>query len=156
MTRKQHRIVAIAFILCGVSLAVCLSLYALRTNVTYFLTPTDLVSANSRPFAEGRYVRLGGQVVYGSVEKKNLTTRFTVTDLKNDVNVEYTGIVPDLFKEGKGVVAIGTYDGVFHAKQILAKHDENYTPPDVAKILKDNKNNLNLNNAKDEKNGGKK
>ena len=138
MTRKQQRIATITFIVCGIALAVALSLYALRDNVTYFMTPTDLVSANSRPFAGGKYIRLGGQVEFGSIEKTGLVTRFVVTDLVNDVPVEYSGVVPDLFKEGKGVVAIGTYDGIFHASQILAKHDENYTPPDVAKVLKEN------------------
>lgn len=138
MTRKQQRIAAIAFVLCGLAIAIGLSLYALRSNVTYFLTPTDLVSANSRPFAGGKSVRLGGQVEFGSVEKTGLITRFTVTDLVNDVNVEYSGIIPDLFKEGKGVIALGTYDGTFHATQILAKHDENYTPPELAKVLKKN------------------
>lgn len=138
MNRRQQRIATIAFIICGVALAVALSLYALRDNVTYFKTPTDLLTI---PRAEntGKFIRLGGQVEFGSIEKTGLVTRFTVTDLINDVPVEYSGVIPDLFKEGKGVVAIGTYDGTFHAKQILAKHDENYTPPDVAKVLEKNK-----------------
>lgn len=137
MTRKQQRIATIAFIICGVALAVALALYALRDNVTYFKTPTDLLTM-PRDQNTVKFIRLGGQVEFGSVEKTGLVTRFIVTDLVNDVPVEYSGVIPDLFKEGKGVVAIGTYDGTFHAKQILAKHDENYTPPEVAKVLKQN------------------
>lgn len=137
MTRRQQRIAAISFIVSGIALAVALSLYALRDNVTYFKTPTDLLTL-PRSAATAKFIRLGGQVEFGSIEKTGLVTRFTVTDLVNDIPVEYSGVVPDLFKEGKGVVAIGTYDGVFHASQILAKHDENYTPPDVAKALKQN------------------
>jgi cytochrome c-type biogenesis protein CcmE len=137
MTRKQQRIATILFIVCGIALAVTLSLYALRDNVTYFKTPTDLLTM-PRNQNTAKFIRLGGQVEFGSVEKTGLVTRFTVTDLVNDVPVEYSGVIPDLFKEGKGVVAIGTYDGTFHAKQILAKHDENYTPPEVEKVLKQN------------------
>ncbi|MDB5491302.1 MAG: Cytochrome c-type biosis protein CcmE, heme chaperone, partial [Micavibrio sp.] len=137
MTRKQQRIATIAFIVTGIAFAVALSLYALRDNVTYFKTPTDLITM-SRNQNTTKFIRLGGQVEFGSIEKTGLVTRFVVTDLVNDVPVEYSGIVPDLFKEGKGVVAIGNYDGTFHASQILAKHDENYTPPDVAKVLKQN------------------
>ena len=135
MTRKQQRIAAIVLVLCGAAVAVGLSLFAMRSNVTYFFSPTDLVSANSRPFAGGKSIRLGGMVVYGSMEKSGLTAKFVVTDMKYDVPVEYTGITPDLFREGKGVVAVGTYDGIFHATQILAKHDENYMPPEVTKAL---------------------
>src|SRR4051812_6153427 len=104
MTRKQQRIATILFIVCGIALAVALSLYALRDNVTYFKTPTDLLTM-PRTASTAKYIRLGGQVEFGSIEKTGLITRFTVTDLVNDVNVEYSGIVPDLFKEGKGVVA---------------------------------------------------
>ena len=135
MTRKQQRIAAIVFVLLGVGVAAGLVLFALRDNVTFFLTPTDLVKANSRPFAGGKAVRLGGLVVYGTVEKDGLETRFVVTDLNNDVAVEYHGLLPDLFREGQGVVVTGMYDGTFHATQLLAKHDENYMPPEVAKSL---------------------
>lgn len=140
MTRKQQRLTAIALVFCGVALAAGLVLYALRDNVTFFLTPTDLVSASAQPFAGGRSVRLGGLVVYGSVEKSGMVTRFTVTDLKHDVAVEYHGIVPDLFREGQGVVVTGTYDTdfIFRATQLLAKHDENYMPPELARKLEEN------------------
>ena len=144
MTRKQQRIATIAFIISGVAIAVALSLYALRDNVTYFKTPTDLITM-PRTANTTQFIRLGGQVEFGSIEKTGLVTRFVVTDLVNDVPVEYSGVVPDLFKEGKGVVAIGTYDGIFHASQILAKHDENYTPPDVAKVLKENAGKASMN-----------
>ena len=137
MTRRQQRIAAISLVLLGVACAAGISLFALRDNVTFFFTPTDLVSASARPFAGGKAIRLGGLVVYGSVEKDGLMTRFVVTDMKQDVPVEHEGIMPDLFREGQGVVATGTYDpdGIFRASQILAKHDENYMPPEVAKSL---------------------
>lgn len=137
MNRRQQRILAISLVLCGVACAAGLTLFALRDNVTFFLTPTDLVSANSSPFAGGKVVRLGGLVVYGTVEKDGLLTKFVVTDMNEDVPVEHHGIMPDLFREGQGVVATGTYDAdhIFRATQILAKHDEKYMPPDVAKSL---------------------
>ena len=140
MTRKQQRLAAIGLVLCGVAMAAGLALYALRDNVTFFMTPTDLVSASSQPFAAGKAVRLGGLVVYGTVEKSGLMTRFVVTDMKNDLPVEYQGIVPDLFREGQGVVVTGTYDAdnIFRATQLLAKHDENYMPPELAKKLEEN------------------
>ncbi len=135
MTRRQQRITAIVLVLLGAAVAAGLVLFALRDNVTFFLTPTDLAQASSRPFAGGKAVRLGGLVVYGTVEKNGLDTRFVVTDLNNDIPVEYHGILPDLFREGQGVVVTGTFDGTFRATQLLAKHDENYMPPEVAKSL---------------------
>jgi len=138
MTRRQQRITAIILVLLGAAVAAALVLFALRDNVTFFLTPTDLAQASSRPVAGGKAVRLGGLVVYGTVEKQGLITRFVVTDLNNDIPVEYNGILPDLFREGQGVVVTGTYDGTFHATQLLAKHDENYMPPEVEKMLEKN------------------
>ncbi|MGZ9109259.1 MAG: cytochrome c maturation protein CcmE [Micavibrio sp.] len=138
MTRKQQRITAIILVLLGAAVAAALVLFALRDNVTFFLTPTDLAQASSRPFAGGKAVRLGGLVVYGTVEKQGLVTRFVVTDLNNDIPITYHGILPDLFREGQGVVVTGTYDGTFHATQLLAKHDENYMPPEVGKMLEKN------------------
>lgn len=138
MTRKQQRITAIILVLLGAAVAAALVLFALRDNVTFFLTPTDVAQVSVRPFAGGKAVRLGGLVVYGTVEKQGLVTRFVVTDLKNDIPVVYHGILPDLFREGQGVVVTGTYDGTFHATQLLAKHDENYMPPEVEKMLEKN------------------
>jgi len=137
MNRRQQRITAISLVLLGVACAAGLPLFALRDNVTFFLTPTDLVSASSRTFAGGKTIRLGGLVVYGTVEKNGLLNKFVVTDRNEDVPVEHEGIMPDLFREGQGIVATGTYDpdGVFRASQILAKHDEEYMPPEVAKTL---------------------
>lgn len=136
MTRKQQRLAAIALVFCGIAVATGLSLFAMRGNVTYFKSPTDIITT---PPAPNQTIRLGGVVVYGTIEKSGLVTRFVVTDLKNDFPVEFSGIVPDLFKEGKGVVVIGHYtdrNSPFIATQLLAKHDENYMPPDVAKSLK--------------------
>lgn len=137
MNRRQQRITAISLVLLGVACAAGLTLFALRDNVTFFFTPTDLVSTSARPFAGGKAVRLGGLVVYGTVEKDGLLTKFVVTDMNYDVPVEHNGIMPDLFREGQGVVATGTYDadGIFRASQVLAKHDEKYMPPEVAKSL---------------------
>ncbi|HEY8189150.1 MAG TPA: cytochrome c maturation protein CcmE [Micavibrio sp.] len=139
MTRKNQRLAAIILVLAGISAAAGLSLYALRGNVTFFMTPTDILAAGS---AHKKPVRLGGMVVYGTVERKGMTTRFMVTDYANDLQVEYTGIVPDLFREGQGIVATGTVDrdGLFQASQLLAKHDEKYMPPEVTKALGKNKN----------------
>lgn len=137
MNRRQQRITAISLVLFGVACAAGLTLFALRDNVTFFQTPTDLVSASSRPYAGGKTIRLGGLVVYGTVQKDGLMTKFVVTDMNEDVPVEHEGIMPDLFREGQGIVATGTYDedGIFRATQILAKHDEEYMPPEVAKTL---------------------
>ena len=131
MTRKNQRLAAIFLILAGVAVAAGLSLYALRGNVTFFMTPTDLAAAEA-----GKTVRLGGMVVYGTIERDGLTTRFTVTDYANDLPVEYTGIVPDLFVEGSGVVADGRMqaNGTFVADKLLAKHDENYVPRELEEM----------------------
>lgn len=138
MTRKNRRLVALALILTGVALATALLLFALRQNVTYFMSPTDLVSTSARPLAGGRPIRVGGMVVYGTVKREGTITRFTITDNENNVVIEYDGIVPDLFREGQGIIATGTIndDHVFIATQLLAKHDENYMPPEVAKAMK--------------------
>ena len=115
------------------AVAAALVLNAFQSNLVFFFTPTQ-IAANEVP--KGRAFRIGGLVVEKSLarERDGLTVRFMVTDTANTVPVVYTGILPDLFKEGKGVVAqglIGT-DGVFHASEVLAKHDENYMPPAAA------------------------
>jgi cytochrome c-type biogenesis protein CcmE len=130
MTLKQKRL---ALILGGVlllSAATGLVLYALQDNLAFFYTPTQ-VQAKEAP--QGRTFRVGGLVEVGSVKRTGLDVSFRVTDTAQIVPVTYTGILPDLFKEGKGVVAQGTLgtDGIFRAKEVLAKHDENYMPPEA-------------------------
>ena len=120
--------------LVGLGLASWLVLNALDNNLSYFFSPTE-VAENKAP---GDHVfRLGGLVESGSLQRgQELTVRFVVTDNANKVNVEYTGILPDLFQEGQGVIAQGRMNnGVFVADEVLAKHDENYMPPEVADAL---------------------
>jgi cytochrome c-type biogenesis protein CcmE len=116
-------------------LATGLVLAAFDEGVTYFYSPSDLVE---RQVPEGRMLRIGGLVEEGSVTRgKGLTVAFSVTDLAHSVAVQYSGILPDLFREGQGVVAVGKLgqDGVFTASEVLAKHDENYMPPEAADAL---------------------
>ena len=117
--------------------AAALVLNAFQSNLVFFFTPSQ-VMANEAP--RDRAFRIGGMVETGSVKRQNdgLTVRFTVTDTARAIPVVYVGILPDLFREGKGVVAQGKLgsDGVFHASQVLAKHDENYMPPEAAHALK--------------------
>lgn len=128
------------WIVAGVALlgvAVALVLNAFRSNLVFFFTPSQ-VAANEAP--KNRAFRIGGLVEAGSVarDKDALTVRFMVTDTAKTIPVVYTGLLPDLFKEGKGVVAQGKLgsDGVFRASEVLAKHDENYMPPEAAEALK--------------------
>jgi cytochrome c-type biogenesis protein CcmE len=119
------------------AVAVGLILFALNDQIVFFQSPSDIV-AKSVP--EGQRIRLGGLVEEGSVERsKNAEVRFAVTDTVERVNVVYVGLLPDLFREGQGVVAEGRMepDGVFHADNVLAKHDETYMPKEVADALKD-------------------
>lgn len=136
MKPRQKRFVFIAVALAGVALAVGLVLYALRGNVNLYFTPTQVFN-NEVP--KGRSFRIGGLVEEGSVkrEKDGLTVNFVITDTHKSIPVVYKGILPDLFKEGKGVVAQGTVEnGVMRAEEVLAKHDENYMPPEAADALK--------------------
>ena len=132
--KPRHR--RFAWIGAGVLLlavAAALVLNAFQSNLVFFFSPTD-VAENRAP--QGRAFRIGGMVVEKSLTRGSdgLTVRFSVTDTAKTVPVVYTGILPDLFKEGKGVVAQGKIgaDGVFHATEVLAKHDENYMPPEAA------------------------
>jgi cytochrome c-type biogenesis protein CcmE len=125
------------FGLFGVSVALGLILYALRAQTDYFYTPA-LIASGAAP--SDQRIRAGGMVVKGSLKKPtdSLNVSFQITDFKSTVNVQYTGILPDLFKEGSGVVGTGKlHNGVFVAEEILAKHDEKYMPPDVTAALKD-------------------
>ena len=136
MKPRHKRALAISCGLAALGVAVALVLNAFNSNLVFFFSPTQ-VSANEAP--QGRSFRIGGLVEEGSIkrETQGLTTRFVVTDLAKTIPVTYTGLLPDLFKEGKGVVAQGKLgaDGIFRADQVLAKHDENYMPPEAADAL---------------------
>jgi cytochrome c-type biogenesis protein CcmE len=136
MTRKQRRLTLIAVGLGVLGLAAALILNALRDSIVFFNSPTDLVEQHIRP---GARIRLGGLVEQGSLSRgDNLNVRFQVTDGNHAIAVAYQGILPDLFREGQGVVAEGTLEAndLFKADTVLAKHDENYMPKEVADALK--------------------
>lgn len=130
MKTRHKRIALIIAGLAAVGIASALVLNAFRSNLVFFFTPTQ-IAAHEAP--TGRSLRIGGLVEAGSLQRDGVTVRFTVTDTAHRLPVVYTGILPDLFKEGKGVVAQGELgaDGVFQAREVLAKHDENYMPPGV-------------------------
>jgi len=137
LTLRAKRFIWIAVGVAIVATAMTLVLRAFNSNLVFFFTPSE-VSQNKAP--KDRTFRLGGLVTEGSVKRKpdGLTVMFAVTDTVQTIPVTYTGILPDLFKEGKGIVAqgkVGT-DGVFRASEVLAKHDENYMPPEAAEALK--------------------
>ena len=128
--RKKTLFILLAVVV-GVGIAVGLALYALRQNLNLFYTPTQLVQQEA---PEGRRIQVGGLVMQGSVQRApdSLEVRFTITDLKHQVDVTYSGILPDLFREGQGIVANGRFEnGVVRADEVLAKHDETYMPPQV-------------------------
>ncbi len=136
MKPKKRRLVIILAGLSLFGLATGLVLAAFDEGVTYFYSPTDLAL---REVPQGRMLRIGGLVEEESlVRGEGLTVTFRVTDLAESVPVQYSGILPDLFREGQGVVAVGKLeqDGVFVASEVLAKHDENYMPPEAAEALK--------------------
>jgi cytochrome c-type biogenesis protein CcmE len=136
MTRKQRRLVLIGASLSVLAIAAALVLSALRESIVFFNSPTDVAEKRALP---GTRMRIGGLVKPGSLERgKNLQVRFAVTDGKTDIAVHYHGIVPDLFREGQGVVAEGKLEpgGVFAADTVLAKHDERYMPREVVDALK--------------------
>ena len=137
MKPRQKRAMFIVAGVAGVGLAVLLVLNALKSNVSLYFTPTQVMNHEA---PEGRSFRIGGLVQVGSVqrEKDGLTVNFIITDMVKSMPVIYKGILPDLFKEGKGVVAQGKMesDGLMHAEEVLAKHDENYMPPEAADALK--------------------
>ena len=137
MTPRQRRMVLVLGIVAGVAIAGALALQALRSNVMFFFDPTQVAQGEAP--VEKRF-RLGGMVKVGTVKRApgSLDIRFIVTDYKRDVPVMYTGVVPDLFRENQGVVAHGKLarNGIFVADEILAKHDENYMPPEVARAIK--------------------
>jgi cytochrome c-type biogenesis protein CcmE len=136
MTRKQRRLSLIGAALGVLALAVALILGALKDSIVFFNSPTDVVEKQVKP---GTRIRIGGLVKEGSVWRgESLAVRFEVTDGRSTVAVAYQGLLPDLFREGQGVVAEGTLDptGTFRADSVLAKHDETYMPKEVADALK--------------------
>ena len=136
MKPRQQRMVLIGGVLVGVAIAVGFGVRAFQENLSYFFSPSEVAAGKS---PAGRSFRLGGMVVNDSVQREagSLTVDFTVTDFANTVPVRYTGVLPDLFKEGKGVVVRGQVgnDGKFVAQEVLAKHDENYMPPEAANAI---------------------
>ena len=136
MTRRQQRVVLVVALVLGVAGAAALALRAIGENMLYFFSPSQVIAGEAP--TEQRF-RVGGLVVANSVERASdsLTVEFEVTDQAETVAVRYSGILPDLFREGQGIVAIGRLnaDGVFVADQVLAKHDENYMPPEVHEAL---------------------
>jgi cytochrome c-type biogenesis protein CcmE len=136
MTPRRKRMTLVFGIIAGVSVAGALALNAFRQNVTFFFDPTQ-VAAGQAP--AGERFRLGGMVTKGSVQRApgSLEVHFVVSDFKHEIPVSYTGVLPDLFREGQGVVAHGRMSGnIFVADEVLAKHDEKYMPPEVARSLK--------------------
>ena len=130
MKPRHKRIALITGGLAALGIASLFVLNALDSNIAFFVTPSE-IAAGKAP--QGKIFRVGGMVKEGSLRRDNLTVHFVVTDTAKDVPVAYTGILPDLFKEGKGAVAQGKIgpDGVFTASEVLAKHDENYMPPEA-------------------------
>jgi cytochrome c-type biogenesis protein CcmE len=128
----------VLLILAGVGVASTIAFYSLQQNMLYFQSPSELAL---QPIPPGRQFRLGGLVKPGTVSRQGdgLATRFVVTDGPREITVEYVGILPDLFREGQGVIARGALNegGLFEASEVLAKHDENYMPPEVAEALEE-------------------
>ena len=135
MKPRHKRLAVIAGVVASVAVAAGLVLNAFQSNLVFFYSPSQVVAKEA---PQGKSFRVGGLVKEGSVKRNGTEVQFAVTDTAQTMNVKYVGILPDLFKEGKGVVAqgqIGT-DGVFVAREVLAKHDENYMPPEAAEALK--------------------
>ena len=137
MTPRRKRMLTVAAILVGVGVATAFALQAFQKNLLYYYSPTQILAGEA---PDSRSFRVGGLVQDGSVQRApgSLEVRFTLTDFANTVGVSYTGVLPDLFREGQGIIARGKLrdDGVFVAEEVLAKHDENYMPPEVKDSLK--------------------
>ena len=135
MKRKHKRLTFVGLALLLIGAAAALTLSAFEENIVFFQSPTDILTKNIPP---NKRLRLGGLVEEGSIKKQgDAVVTFRITDMTNTVNVSYRGILPDLFREGQGVVTEGVYiAGVFTADEVLAKHDETYMPPEVADALK--------------------
>jgi len=135
MTRKKRRLYILLLCAIGLGSATALTLTAFQDNLVFFRSPSDIAREAPPP---GRAFRLGGLVEAGSVEREGASVRFRVTDGASTIAVSYNGVLPDLFREGQGVVTQGTMrpDGSFVAREVLARHDETYMPPEVADALK--------------------
>ena len=137
MTPRQKRMATVAAILVGVGIATAFALQAFQKNLLYYYSPTQILAGEA---PASRSIRVGGLVQDGSVQRApgSLEVRFTLTDYANTIGVSYTGVLPDLFREGQGIIARGRLagDGVFVAEEVLAKDDENYMPPEVKDSLK--------------------
>ena len=136
MTPRRKRLLAVVAIVAGVGIATALALLAFRDNLLYFYNPSQVFAGDA---PTGRTFRIGGMVTEGSLQRTDgsLEVRFVVTDYRQSIPVRYEGLLPDLFREGQGVIAHGklTESGEFVADEVLAKHDENYMPPEVAESL---------------------
>ena len=134
MKPRHRRLAIVGGVVCAVGAAAALVLDAFQSNLVFFYSPSQIAA---REAPAGRTFRVGGMVVEGTVKRDGTKVSFVVTDTAKSIPVRYEGILPDLFKEGKGVVAQGQLqDGVFVAREVLAKHDENYMPPEAAEALK--------------------
>lgn len=134
--KRKQRLIIVLFIVFGVSAAVGLTMYALSQNINLFYSPTQIAEGEA---PKNTRIRAGGMVVEGSVKRdqNSLNVTFDVTDYEKSVTIHFDGILPDLFREGQGIVAQGELDSnnVLQASEVLAKHDENYMPPEVAEAL---------------------
>ena len=137
MTPRQKRMATVAAILVGVGIATAFALQAFQKNLLYYYSPTQILAGEA---PASRSIRVGGLVQDGSVQRApgSLEVRFTLTDYAHTIGVSYTGVLPDLFREGQGIIARGRLagDGVFVAEEVLATHDETYMPPEVKDSLK--------------------
>jgi cytochrome c-type biogenesis protein CcmE len=135
--KRKKRMTLIGLMLAGIAIAAGFALQAFNENLMFFYAPSEVVAGEA---PTGRMIRVGGLVTDGSVQRQSdgLTVQFDVTDNEETITVQYTGILPDLFREGQGIVAHGRLqqDQLFVAEEVLAKHDENYMPPEVADALK--------------------
>ena len=135
--KRRNRIVLIVLVLAGIGIAAGFALKAFNENLMFFYQPSQVIAGEA---PVGRLIRVGGLVTTGSVQRQSdgLTVKFDITDNAETITVQYTGILPDLFREGQGIVAHGQLqnDQLFIADEVLAKHDENYMPPEVADALK--------------------
>ena len=126
---RKKRIYSILFVLLFSISGISLILYSLNSNLDYFFTPTELKDRN---IPADKRIKVGGMVLSGSVERISSSISFVITDYENSIKVEYEGIVPDLFKEDSGVIVLGNLkDKILYAEEVLAKHDENYMPPNI-------------------------
>ncbi len=146
--RRKYRLYMVLLVLTGVTLTVMLILYALRSNIDLFYTPGEIVQGKGEKQEKpqpGQRLRVGGLVMPGSIKRDDFSLKMTfqIYDAKGTVSVSYEGILPDLFREGQGVVAQGVLaeGNMLHAKEILAKHDEKYLPPEVVETMKSNNQN---------------